>query len=488
VVTLPRLVIAAPASGAGKTAVATGLMAALARRGLRVSGHKAGPDYIDPGYHAVATGRPGRNLDPVLCGEDLMAPLLAHGAAGADIAVIEGVMGLFDGVAPDSPWGSDPGFGSTAHLAALLAAPVVLVVDAAAAGRSVAALVAGFAGFDPRTRLAGVILNRVGSDRHEAMLRQALAARPDPVPVLGAIQRHRDVQVPSRHLGLVPAAERQAAAARAVAALGDLVAASCDLNALVALARSAPPLATAPWDPAAALAATAGPAGPAGPGGRGQPVVALAAGPAFTFGYTEQAELLTAAGAEVAVFDPAADEKLPDGTAGLLIGGGFPEVYAGQLAANEPMRRAVAGLAAAGAPVVAECAGLLYLARTLDGQPMCGVLPADAAMTPRLTLGYRAATADKDSVITRAGEPVRAHEFHRTAVEHKKDHEAAWRLPGGAREGVAHGAVLASYLHLHWAGQPAFASRFAAACAAFRGGPASRRAAPASVAQAGGTP
>ena len=523
-VTLPRLVIAAPASGAGKTAVATGLMAALARRGLRVSGHKAGPDYIDPGYHAVATGRPGRNLDPVLCGEGLMAPLLAHGASGAGIAVIEGVMGLFDGVASDGPWGSDPGFGSTAHLAALLGAPVVLVVDAAAAGRSVAALVAGFAGFDPRTRLAGVILNRVGSDRHEALLRKALATLPDPVPVLGAIRRHPDVQVPSRHLGLVPAAERQAAAARAVAALGDLIAASCDLAALVALARSAPPLATAPWDPAAALASQAdqvgqasqagrahqpgrahqvgqagreglsgpagrdGRAGLAGLGGRTRPVVALAAGPAFTFGYTEQAELLTAAGAEVAVFDPAVDEKLPDGTAGLLIGGGFPEVYAGELAANEPMRRAVASLAAGGAPVVAECAGLLYLARTLDGQPMCGVLPADASMTPRLTLGYRAASADRDSVITRAGDQVRAHEFHRTSVSLKAGESAAWRLPGGAREGVAQGALLASYLHLHWAGQPAFAARFAAACAAFRDRRVGRRTVPAGAARDGGAP
>jgi cobyrinic acid a,c-diamide synthase len=448
----------------------------------------------------VATGRPGRNLDPVLCGEGLMAPLLAHGASGARIAVIEGVMGLFDGVASDGPWGSDPGFGSTAHLAALLGAPVVLVVDAAAAGRSVAALVAGFAGFDPRTRLAGVILNRVGSDRHEALLRKALATLPGPVPVLGAIRRHPDVQVPSRHLGLVPAAERQAAAARAVAALGDLVAASCDLNALVALARSAPPLATAPWDPSAALAGPAspddladpadlaGPAGRDGPGGRGRPVVALAAGPAFTFGYTEQAELLAAAGAEVAVFDPSVDEKLPDGTAGLLIGGGFPEVYAGELAANEPMRRAVAGLAADGAPVVAECAGLLYLARTLDGQPMCGVLPADASMTPRLTLGYRAATADRDSVITRAGDRVRAHEFHRTSVNLKTGESAAWRLPGGAREGVAQGALLASYLHLHWAGQPAFAARFAAACAAFRAGPAGRRTVPAGAARDGGAP
>jgi len=217
-------------------------------------------------------------------------------------------------------------------------------------------------------------------------------------------------------------------------------------------------------------------------------VVALAAGPAFTFGYTEQAELLTAAGAEVAVFDPAVDERLPDGTAGLMIGGGFPEVYAWELAANEPMRRAVASLAADGAPVVAECAGLLYLARTLDGQPMCGVLPADASMTPRLTLGYRAATSDRDSVITRAGDQVRAHEFHRTSVSLKTGESAAWRLPGGAREGVAQGTLLASYLHLHWAGQPAFAARFAAACADFHAGPADRRTVPASTVRDGGAP
>jgi cobyrinic acid a,c-diamide synthase len=217
-------------------------------------------------------------------------------------------------------------------------------------------------------------------------------------------------------------------------------------------------------------------------------VVALAAGPAFTFGYTEQAELLAAAGAEVAVFDPAVDEKLPDGTAGLLIGGGFPEVYAGGLAANEPMRRAVASLAADGAPVVAECAGLLYLARSLDGQPMCGVLPADASMTPRLTLGYRAVTADRHSVIAQAGDQVRAHEFHRTSVALETQESAAWRLPGGVREGVAQGALLASYLHLHWAGQPAFAARFAAACTAFGTGPAGRRTVPAGVARDGGAP
>ena len=190
-----RLVVAAPASGHGKTTVATGLMAALRARGLAASGHKVGPDYIDPGYHALATGRPGRNLDPVLCGEDRIAPLFGHGAAGADIAVVEGVMGLFDGRGSTAE-------GSTAHVARLLGAPVVLVVDASAQGRSVAALVSGFASYDPGVRLAGVILNRVGSARHEEILRDALAGIG--VPVLGALRRDDAIAVPSRHLGLVP--------------------------------------------------------------------------------------------------------------------------------------------------------------------------------------------------------------------------------------------------------------------------------------------
>src|SRR5262249_31445762 len=201
-VALPRLVIAAPASGCGKTTVACGLMAALRGRGLAVSGHKVGPDYIDPGYHALATGRPPRNLDPFLCGEDLVAPLFRHGAAGAQVAVIEGVMGLFDGV--DPVHGEEPDFGSTAHVARLLDAPLVLVVDAARAGRSVAALVAGFAGFDPRIPVRGVILNRVASDRHERLLRDALAG--SGLPVYGAIRRTGGIVTPSRHLGLIPAA------------------------------------------------------------------------------------------------------------------------------------------------------------------------------------------------------------------------------------------------------------------------------------------
>src|SRR5689334_3435294 len=413
-VALPRLVIAAPASGCGKTTVACGLMAALRARGLAVSGHKVGPDYIDPGYHALATGRPPRNLDPFLCGEELIAPLFRHGAAGAQVAVVEGVMGLFDGVDhtaipvnPTTPVNHtvpanpiDPGFGSTAHVARLLAAPVVLVVDAARAGRSVAALAAGFAGFDPRTPVTGVILNQVASDRHERLLRDALAGTG--LPVFGVIRRTEGIVTPSRHLGLIPAAERAARADRAIDRMGALIAASCDLDALLALAARAPARPGPAWEP------------PAEPDHAG-PVVAVAGGAAFTFGYTEQAELLEAAGARVAPFDPLREEDLPGGTAGLILGGGFPEMHAAGLSANGRLRERVAALAAQGAPVAAECAGLLYLARTLHDRPICGVLDVRAAMTPKLTLGYREAVAVTDSVLARAGDVVHGHEFPRTA-------------------------------------------------------------------------
>jgi len=447
-VALPRLVIAAPASGCGKTTVACGLMAALRARGLAVSGHKVGPDYIDPGYHALATGRAPRNLDPFLCGEELIAPLFRHGAAGAQVAVVEGVMGLFDGASRED----DPDFGSTAHVARLLGAPVVLVVDAARAGRSVAALAAGFAGFDPRTPVAGVILNQVASDRHERLLRDALAGAG--LPVYGVIRRTEGIITPSRHLGLIPAAERAALAGQAIDRMGALIAASCDLDALLALAARATALPGPAWSPPPATARTT----PA-------PTIAIAGGAAFTFGYTEQAELLEAAGARVARFDPLRDEDLPEGTAGLVLGGGFPEMHASGLSANGRLRDRVAALAARGAPVAAECAGLLYLAQTLDDRPMCGVLDVRATMTPKLTLGYRQAVAVTDSVLARAGEVVRGHEFHRTAAVPAAGDQPAWQFGPGAVEGHVAGSVVASYLHTHWAGHPAAAARFTAACA-----------------------
>jgi cobyrinic acid a,c-diamide synthase len=455
-VAVPRLVIAAPASGSGKTTVACGLMAALRARGLAVSGHKVGPDYIDPGYHALATGRPPRNLDPFLCGEDLIAPLFRHGAAGAQVAVIEGVMGLFDGA--DPALGLAPDFGSTAHVARLLVAPVVLVVDAARAGRSVAALAAGFAGFDRRTPVAGLILNQVASDRHERLLRDALAGTG--LPVFGVIRRTEGIVTPSRHLGLTPAAERAAPAGQAIDRMGALIAASCDLDALLALAARAPARPGPAWEPSAEpdIRVPGNPDLPA-------PVVAVAGGAAFTFGYTEQAELLEAAGARVAPFDPLRDEDLPRGTAGLILGGGFPEMHAAGLSANGRLRERVAALAARGAPVAAECAGLLYLARTLDDRPMCGVLDVRAAMTPKLTLGYREAVAVTDSVLARAGDVVRGHEFHRTAAVPAAGDQPAWRLGSRSFEGHVAGSVIASYLHTHWAGHPDAAARFTAACA-----------------------
>ncbi|MFG2117314.1 cobyrinate a,c-diamide synthase [Streptomyces sp. NPDC048718] len=451
-----RLVIAAPSSGAGKTTVATGLMAAFAGRGLAVSPHKVGPDYIDPGYHALATGRPGRNLDAYLCGPERIAPLFAHGARGCELAVVEGVMGLYDGAAGQGE------LASTAHVAKLLRAPVVLVVDASSQSRSVAALVHGFASWDPRVRIGGVILNKVGSDRHEELLREALEE--SGVPVLGVLRRALAVATPSRHLGLVPVAERQAAAVAAVAAQAEQVRQGCDLDALLALARSAPPLDTEAWSPP--VTEPAGSAEPTGPAGPVRPVVAVAGGPAFTFSYAEHTELLTAAGAEVVTFDPLRDEALPEGTRGLVIGGGFPEVYGAELSANAPLRAAVAELAASGAPVAAECAGLLYLARSLDGRPMCGVLDAEARMTERLTLGYRDAVAIGDSVLAPAGSRTRGHEFHRTVIEPGAGAAPAWglTLPVRRVEGFVQRGVHASYVHTHWAGAPGTAARFVEHC------------------------
>jgi cobyrinic acid a,c-diamide synthase len=451
---MPRLVIAAPSSGSGKTTVATGLMAAFAGRGLAVSPHKVGPDYIDPGYHALATGRAGRNLDAYLCGPELVAPLFAHGARGCDLAVVEGVMGLFDGASGQGE------LASTAHVAKLLRAPVVLVVDASSQARSVAALVHGFASFDPEVRLAGVILNKVGSDRHEAILREALDE--SGVPVFGALRRGGEVVTPSRHLGLVPVAERGAEAVAAVAAMAELVRVGCDLDALHAVARGAGPLDCAAWDAAEVL----GPLPQAAPDRtvNGRPRVAVAGGAAFTFSYAEHSELLAAAGAEVVTFDPLRDEQLPDGVSALVIGGGFPEVYASELSANEPLRKAVGELARSGAPVVAECAGLLYLARSLDGQPMCGVLDADARMSERLTLGYRDAVAVSDSVLAANGTRVRGHEFHRTVVEPGAGAAPAWGITRPERrvEGFVQGGVHASYLHVHWASVPQAARRIVA--------------------------
>lgn len=452
-VSVPAVVVAAPASGSGKTTVATGLIGALRQAGHTVAPFKVGPDFIDPGYHGLAAGRPGRNLDPVLVGENLIGPLYAHGASGADIAVVEGVMGLFDGRI--GPAATTPAAGSTAHVAGLLGAPVVLVVDARGQSQSIAALLHGFSTFDTATRVAGVILNRVGSDRHERVLRQACEQAG--VPVLGAIPRVAELELPTRYLGLVTAVEYGQRARLAVEAMTELVARHVDLSAIVAVAGAR--VAQPPWDPAAAVGETSG----------GGATIAVAAGKAFSFGYAEHAELLAAAGADVVEFDPLVD-ALPDRTDAVLLPGGFPEQFTAELSANAVVRRQISELGAAGAPIHAECAGLIYLVSELDGHPMCGVLAGQARFTPQLTLAYRDAVAVADSSLYAAGQRAVGHEFHRTAVTFTQDYQPAWmygahdadRQGGPVRDGVVHAGVHASYLHTHPAAAPEAVARFVA--------------------------
>ena len=410
-VACPRVLIAAPASGSGKTMITTGLLAALSRSGLAVSPHKVGPDYIDPGYHEAACGRPGRNLDAHLVGEHRILPLLLHGARTpetADIAVIEGVMGLFDGAL------GTRGFASSAHVATLTNTPVVLVVNCASASRSIGAMVKGFATFDPNVRIGGVILNNTASPRHEAEARAAVAE---------------------------------------------------DLDSIMRLAKSAPEVDSEPWSPETALFDAGVNETNLASSATRRPAVAVAGGAAFTFGYTENTELLEAAGAAVVAFDPMHETSLPEGADALVLPGGFPQVYAATLAENAPMREQVRAFADSGRPVVAECAGMLYLGRSLDGQEMAGVLPIHTEMSSRLTLGYRTATAVTDSVVAPAGTTVTGHVFHRTrvsAVDSPEQVRTAWQLDNHRGDvepdGYVAGAVHASYLHTHWAGRPQFAA------------------------------
>jgi cobyrinic acid a,c-diamide synthase len=460
-VTLPRLVVAAPASGHGKTTVATGLMGALRGQGLEVAGFKVGPDYIDPGYHTLATGRPGRNLDPYLCAEDQMVPLLMHGAAEpspADVAVVEGVMGLFDGQI------GGEGYASTAHVAGLISAPVVLVIDISQVSRTAAAIVHGLNTYDPAVRLGGVILNKAGSERHATEICSAMESTG--IEVLGILPRDAGIEVPSRHLGLVPAAERQEAAAD-LSRLARNVARYISLTSVLQVAHSARPLSGVPWAPESLVQ----------PLSRARPVIAVAGGRAFTFRYAETDELLRAAGCEPVVFDPLNDTDLPRGTAGIYLGGGFPEIHAVELSANTALRARLLSAIRAGIPTVAECAGQLYLCDSVDSHPMIGALTAEATMTPALTLRYRTAVAGSDTLLAVAGSRVTGHEFHRTSVEPAAGTNPAWLLegvPAGFSDdpaGLGQPTLHASYLHTHWAGHPQLAQRFcdAAHAAAERG-------------------
>jgi cobyrinic acid a,c-diamide synthase len=445
---LPRVVVSAPSSGHGKTAVSVGLLAAAAAGGLSARGCKIGPDQVDAAYLGLASGHPARNLDPHMVGADLVEPLFRHGAEGAELAVVEGTMGLYDGLTGHTD------AESTARVANLLRAPVVLVIDAAVMGQSVAAVVHGFRAYDETTWLGGVILNRVASERHEHLLREVLADIG--VPVLGALPRLEIAaaveQLPARSYGVVPALRRELDATRAVRRLGEVVGAGVDLDQVLALARSAPPLATPAWSPAEALLGEL-PTGDLRAGSIG-PRPRIAVG----YGYPETVELLTAAGAEIVPLDPLREGGLPPGVDALVAGGALPETYVDDLAANESVRRAVADLARSGRPVVAEGSALAWLSRELDGRPMCGVLDAVVRTAGQPVVGYREAVA-RSGLLVAPGTRLVGHKRHRTRATPRAGADPAWAWSDGSPEGFATGLVHASYLSLHWAAAPQIASR-----------------------------
>ena len=495
------LVIAGERSGAGKTTVTIALLAYLIRHGLNVQSFKVGPDYIDPMFHAFVTGRPCRNLDPVLTSESYVKKCFSRHIQDVDYALVEGVMGLFDGVSRknqesgrhDTDFDTDTrinyrkeegnydfSFASTAHVAYLLNLPVLFVIDCSRLSGSVAAIAHGFRSFNPDLKFAGLVLNRVASDRHLELLQDAL--KPLNLPILGVLRRDEAVTIPDRHLGLIPAEELPNLHA-AIDKLADLAAVSFDWEQLLPL-----------------LAATRNGGGdgseqlsgrhslPSGIITQKDDVVnslgkqfgvriAVARDRAFNFYYQDNLDLLEELGAELVFWSPLDDSVFPDNVQGLYFGGGFPEVFAQKLSGNVLIRDAVRSAIFSGMPTYAECGGLMYLCQSIvdfDGNSWqgVGVLETAAAMGKRLTLGYREAVAVRDSSVLTALDEVWGHEFHRShlTVEPTNPVYHSWRYgKRGKVEAVAEGwgvcQVHASYLHLHWGARPDIPARFLQQCA-----------------------
>jgi len=445
---LPRLIISAPHRSSGKTTVSIGLCAALAGAGLAVQPFKKGPDFIDPMWLSAAAGRDCRNLDLFMMGDEEILKSVCRNGAGADIALAEGNMGLFDSIDVE-------GRGSTSDLARQLKAPVILVINTRNMTRSVAPLVQGFTGFEPDIDIAGVILNKVSGPRHEDKLRKVLERYTD-VEVVGAIRRRPEIGIIQRHLGLQPAREALGSA-EVIGQIEKIISESVDLDRVRAIAATAAPL------PDLVLEAPARP----------EPRVRLgvAQDRAFTFYYPENLESLRAAGAELAPFSPMADSELPD-VDGLYIGGGFPEVFMEELEANSALRGRIAAAIEDGMPVYAECGGLMYLSRRMEWQgqsrEMVGALPCDILMheKPR-GHGYMELEATGAGGWFAPGLRIRGHEFHYsevTGLDRDRTGFAYKVLRGdgvdGEHDGILYRNVLASYTHLHSLGSPGWAEGF----------------------------
>jgi len=454
---IPRIIIAGTHSGVGKTTIVTGLLAVLKGQGLIVQSYKVGPDYIDPGYHQLASGKVAHNLDTWLVPTDKLVPIFSKTAVGNDLVIVEGVMGLYDG--------GRQGVSSTAAIAKLLKAPVVLVIDAKSMGESAAAIALGYKMYDPDVNVVGVIINRLGSASHQQMVTEALERIH--IPVLGCMYRNEGISMPERHLGLTPVAEHNAQ--DMIAELCEQISKQVNVGEIISIANNAPELYTTMENLSTI---------PKLP-----PVVRIgvAHDEAFSFYYPESLEVLKTMGADIIPFSPLNDTHLPN-VDGLLFGGGFPEMFVSQLAANVSMRQSIAKMCKAGMPVYAECGGFMYLTKKMmdfDGKEyeMVGVISASCSMQSKLqTVGYIEATALTDNVLCIAGDCMRGHEFHFSlmdnedsakpfpwAFEFKKVRTGAV-YPGG----YASGNILASYLHMHFAGHEQAAGRFINKCREFK--------------------
>ncbi len=444
------LIIAAPASGSGKTSVALGLMGLLRRMGRQVAPFKVGPDFIDPGHHARVCGRTSRNLDSWICSKDVVAEIFEHGCQNADVAVVEGVMGLFDGAS-----GLD-NRGSTAEIAQLLNGQLLLVVDARSQARSAAALIKGFTDFAPELDVAGVIFNRVASNNHAALLGEAVASVPGLPPVLGYLWRDEKLSLPERHLGLTTAGV--AVPADYYARLADWVADSLDLSMIETLLANS----QQETDHKSKMSQHVR---------HDQTVrIGVARDEAFCFYYAENLELLERAGAELVFFSPLTASALPEKLDGLYLGGGYPELHADQLAGNQALLSALKSAAVSGLPIYAECGGFMLLAEAIDQRLMAGVFPAQAKMLPRRkALGYREIELSANSLLGPVGTVVRGHEFHYSEMELAHGIEKIYQVRDRRGESVPHEGcrvanTLGSYIHLHFASNPQVADNFVSFC------------------------
>jgi cobyrinic acid a,c-diamide synthase len=454
--------IAAPQSGSGKTTISLAIMAALRRRGLVVAPFKCGPDFIDPGYHRMASGRASINLDGWMCPELFVAETFRLHAEAADVAVIEAVMGLFDGL------GASPLQGSSAQIAAICGAPVVLVINARGMAASAAALVKGFAQFDPAVRLAGVIFNNVGSAGHAELLARVMASALPGITLFGCIPRDEALVIPSRHLGLVTA-EDNPLPPEYLDRLADLAEKHLDLVGLAGLRIT----------PRSPLVGVEGALSPTNGGGMLPVRIAVARDAAFCFVYQDNLRLLREAGGELLFFSPLADDALPEGISGIYLPGGYPELYAERLADNVPMLDAIRGAARIGMPLYAECGGFIYLTRGMEGSQgapladFAGIFPVRARMLPkRKALGYRQVECLSASILGPAGETARGHEFHYSEIcEMPADVMRTYSVTRqGAflgQEGYCLSNCLASYVHLHFGSNPRLAPSLVAACRKF---------------------